>query len=317
MNFLSRKFTKFVCLIIALLTAVFPVSCKKDDVKTEYFAFPSWEAALYSVEDGSFDVAVVDSIYANYYINTLNHDKLTILKGDDFRFLSEEYSIATKKGSNVTDYLNAAIYHFQYNTASVKHSNQAGVLDVKIDDVAALFGLSDNLLTIEKPQTEIDTPYSPDSAWAKIMQLDHTFTIGITLENNNSKSYSNLPVVFFSHKGGMDGFEILLTRAIGNIYGKTVDGANCRPVNWDERKNAIENGDVDLFIGGFNKETMGKNDFDFTLPYLKNSQVLVVRKTDAESYSDLSSIKGKKITAAQSSKGERVYNEFLLDYINE
>ena len=292
------------------------VSCKKEEERKTFFAFPSWEAALYSVEDGSFDVAVVDSIYANYYVNTLGHDTLAVLSGEDFSFFNEEYRIATKKGSNVVDYLNAAIYHFQQNTASVKHSNQAGVLDVKLCDVASLFGLSDNLLKIPEPTISKDTPYSPDSAWAKIMQLDHTFTIGITLENNNSKSYSNLPVVFFSHKGGMDGFEILLTRAIGNIYGKNVDGANCRPTNWDERKSAIESGSVDLFIGGWSMETMGKDDFDFTVPYLKNSQVLVVRSSDKDNITDLNSLSGKSITATQSSRGEKVYNEILKDYIN-
>ena len=147
------------------------------------------------------------------------------------------------------------------------------------------------------------------------MMQDHTFTIGITLENNNSKSYSNLPVVFFSHKGGMDGFEILLTRAIGDIYGKKVDGANCRPTNWEERKSAIENGSVDLFIGGWSMETMGKDDFDFTVPYLENSQVLVVRKTDADKFTDLNSLAGVSITTTENSRGQKVYDNFLKNYI--
>lgn len=110
---------KLIAILLSLLTVfgcAFAIGCgEKEPEKTEeptsmtYNGVLSNSAALDELALGA-DIAVVDTAYANYYINALNHNEITILSGADFTFEKEEIVAACKKDSDIADYLTAPIF---------------------------------------------------------------------------------------------------------------------------------------------------------------------------------------------------------------
>jgi len=301
MNIFSKKIKKLLCIFFAVIMATLFLSCKEEEKEqTKFYAFPSWEASLYSVEDSSFDVAVVDSIYANYYVYTLNHNDLTVLSGEDFIFEKEQYRIATKKGSNVDDYINAGLYKFQQENVSVNYTNNNGNVSCNLAYVADDFGLKSNLITIAEPSVKTDTAPALGSDFERI--LNDGFNIGIVTEGF-TREINNQPFAGNSHLAGDNGFEILICRALGAIYNKKVDTTSTQIIDLASGKAALDNGTIDLLIGGRSAKSWGDG-LDFSVPYISNRQVIVIRTADKDKYSSYEKMKSAKFTAAENSEGE-------------
>jgi polar amino acid transport system substrate-binding protein len=129
-----------------------------------------------------------------------------------------------------------------------------------------------------------------------------------------TREENNQPFAGNSHFGGNDGFEVLLCRAIAKIYGKTVKSENEQTIEYSVAAAALDSGAVDILIGGRSSKDWG-DDFDFSVPYLSNSQVIVVRTADKDKYDDYSKMKEAKFTAAKNSKGEALIKGVINDKV--
>ena len=258
-------------------------------------------AALDELGLGS-DIAVVDLAYANYYINALNHNELMILSGEDFSFAKDEIVIACKKGSDIDDYINAALYAMQENKYKIKLNNNSEV-EYNLSDIVSDFGMAGCLLSINEPNTKINTEPSNGSAWSSLSQLK----VGFTAEGNATGNIQILPFVEVGHYNGYDGIHSLVSKSICSIYNEKFAGVKPYTfdnVIWENRKDAINNGTVDILLGNFTKESIDADDFDFTVPFLTNSTAIVIKTADKEKFTTYASMKSAKFVAVSGSKHE-------------
>jgi len=75
-------------------------------------------------------------------------------------------------------------------------------------------------------------------------------------------------------------------------------------INWDTKEVDLAAKKMDCVWNGFTITEEREEQLDFTKPYIKNRQVIVIRKDDAKKYTDTASLKAAKLTAEKSSTGE-------------
>jgi polar amino acid transport system substrate-binding protein len=67
----------------------------------------------------------------------------------------------------------------------------------------------------------------------------------------------------------------------------------CQPIDWNAKEQELNTGKIDCIWNGFTITEERTKAMDFTKPYLKNAQVVVVKKDSG--YDSLASLKGKKV----------------------
>lgn len=75
-------------------------------------------------------------------------------------------------------------------------------------------------------------------------------------------------------------------------------------INWDTKEVDLAAKKMDCVWNGFTITEEREEQLDFTKPYIKNKQVIVIRKEDAKKYTDTASLKAAKLTAEKGSTGE-------------
>ena len=129
----------------------------------EYISAPSQLDALTSLDSGSIDVAVIDSVMAGYYTsNGTYKDKLMIV--ENLVLAQEEYGIAAKKG----------------NEALISKINDAliALKDSDYKDVAEDFGLTTSLSITASATNPLAN--ASDDSWNKIVE-SKKLVIGYTV----------------------------------------------------------------------------------------------------------------------------------------
>lgn len=304
---MKKLFTIFLAVIFTITAAISLVGCNKDDDTTPteptsmtYTSYKTQDGALAELLSGSADIAVVEKTSFDYFLKTSDTDKLMILEGEDFTFESENYVMAVKKDSNVDDYINAALYKFQQENVTVNYTNNGGNVDCNLDYVADEFGLKSNLVTIAEPSITTSTAPALGSEFERL--LNEGFNVGFVVDGF-TREINNQPFAGNSHLAGDNGFEVLICRAIGAIYGKKVDTSKTDFIDYASASAAIDAGTVDILIGGRSATAWG-DDFDFSVPYISNRQVIVIRTADKDKYNAFNKMKSAKFTAAKDSEGE-------------
>ncbi len=75
-------------------------------------------------------------------------------------------------------------------------------------------------------------------------------------------------------------------------------------INWDTKEVSLNSGDIDCIWNGFTITPEREEALDFSTPYLNNKQVVVIRKADAEKFTDTKSLAAATLTAEKGSAGE-------------
>ncbi len=75
-------------------------------------------------------------------------------------------------------------------------------------------------------------------------------------------------------------------------------------INWETKEVDLNAKDIDCIWNGFTITAEREEQLDFTTPYILNKQVVVIRKDDAEKYTDTASLKDATLTAEKASAGE-------------
>ena len=120
------------------------------------------------------------------------------------------------------------------------------------------------------------------------------------------------PMGFKDENGDITGFDVYLAKELTKRLNKDVV---FQPIYWTMKESELKSGNIDLIWNGYTITDERKKNVDFSVPYLKNKQVIVtLSNSDIKSKSDLS---GKKVGAQSESsavtameKDEELYNSF-------
>lgn len=106
------------------------------------------------------------------------------------------------------------------------------------------------------------------------------------------------PMGFLDENGNFAGFDLDLAAEAAKRMGKEL---KLQPIAWDSKDMELESGNIDCIWNGFTMNNR-ENDYEWTTPYMKNRQVMVVLKDS--SYQTLADLAGKAIALQRDSSAE-------------
>ena len=80
------------------------------------------------------------------------------------------------------------------------------------------------------------------------------------------------PYGYMDENGEYTGFDLELAQAVCDLEGWTLDK---KPINWDSKDMELNSGSIDCIWNGFTMNGR-EDDYTFSVPYVDNSQVIVV-----------------------------------------
>ena len=137
----------------------------------------------------------------------------------------------------------------------------------------------------------------PDSAeeveddWAYI-QENGKMLVGITIYE---------PINYYDENGELTGFDTEFTLAVCEKLGVEAEFVE---INWDTKEVELAAKNIDCIWNGLTVTEKRKANMDFTDSYIKNMQVVVIRASDADTYTDIESLADANLVAELSSAGE-------------
>lgn len=108
------------------------------------------------------------------------------------------------------------------------------------------------------------------------------------------------PMGFVDTKTGeLVGFDIDMAKEACKRLGITL---KLQPIDWENKTAELNNGNVDCLWNGFSKTAEREQQFNLSIPYMKNNQIVLVKS--GSSYKGLDSLKGKTIGVQSDSSAE-------------
>jgi len=120
------------------------------------------------------------------------------------------------------------------------------------------------------------------------------------------------PMGFRNEDNQIVGYDIDLAKEVAKRLGVQLVP---QPIDWNAKEQELNTGKIDCIWNGFTITDERKKAMSFTKPYLRNAQVVVVKK--GSGYSTLASLKGKKVglqagsSAADALKGAAAFRASL------
>ena len=113
-----------------------------------------------------------------------------------------------------------------------------------------------------------------------------------------------VPMGFEEKNGNYAGFDIELAKYVSKKLGITV---HFQPIDWDMKETELQNGTIDAIWNGYSATDERREKVAFTIPYMQNTQILVVKKTsNIHSVEDMT---GKVLGAQNGSSGMLDFEE--------
>ena len=113
-----------------------------------------------------------------------------------------------------------------------------------------------------------------------------------------------VPMGFEEKNGNYAGFDIELAKYVSKKLGITV---HFQPIDWDMKETELQNGTIDAIWNGYSATDERREKVAFTVPYMQNTQILVVKKTSGiHSVEDMA---GKVLGAQNGSSGMLDFEE--------
>ena len=198
-------------------------------------------------------------------------DGLMVIRGIDLAV--EEYGIGFREGSDIVPEVNKI----------TKELYEDGTLK----EIAAKYDLADNLLEIveakDRSSGESDLEYIKEKG---------KLVIGYTVYD---------PMNFTNDKGEFVGFDTEYAKAVCEKLDVEPEFVE---INWDTKEMELNSKNIDCIWNGFVITEEREENLDFTVPYILNKQVVVIRKADANKYKDTASLKDAYIVAEANSLAE-------------
>lgn len=113
-----------------------------------------------------------------------------------------------------------------------------------------------------------------------------------------------VPMGFEEKNGNYAGFDIELAQYVSKKLGITV---HFQPIDWDMKETELQNGTIDAIWNGYSATDERHEKVAFSIPYMQNTQILVVKKTSGiHSVEDMT---GKVLGAQNGSSGMLDFEE--------
>ena len=113
-----------------------------------------------------------------------------------------------------------------------------------------------------------------------------------------------VPMGFEEKNGNYAGFDIELAKYVSKKLSITV---HFQPIDWDMKETELQNGTIDAIWNGYSATDERREKVAFTIPYMQNTQILVVKKTSGiHSVEDMT---GKVLGAQNGSSGMLDFEE--------
>ena len=113
-----------------------------------------------------------------------------------------------------------------------------------------------------------------------------------------------VPMGFEEKNGNYAGFDIELAQYVSQKLGITI---HFQPIDWDMKETELQNGTIDAIWNGYSETEERRQKVAFTIPYMQNTQILVVKKTSGiRSVEDMA---GKVLGAQNGSSGMLDFEE--------
>ena len=113
-----------------------------------------------------------------------------------------------------------------------------------------------------------------------------------------------VPMGFEEKNGDYAGFDIELAQYVSKKLGITV---HFQPIDWDMKETELQNGTIDAIWNGYSATDERREKVAFTIPYMQNSQILVVKKTSG--IHSVEDMMGKVLGAQNGSSGMLDFEE--------
>jgi polar amino acid transport system substrate-binding protein len=124
------------------------------------------------------------------------------------------------------------------------------------------------------------------------------------------------PMGFRNDDNQIVGYDVDLAREVAKRLGVQLV---LQPIDWNAKEQELNTGKIDCIWNGFTITDERKKAMAFTKPYLKNAQVVVVKK--GSGHSSLASLKGKKVglqagsSAAGALEGAKEFRASLAEVV--
>ena len=137
---------------------------------------------------------------------------------------------------------------------------------------------------------------SADSSWEKVKSSGQ-LVLGF------DKAFP--PMGYVDTKTGQTvGFDIDMATEACKRLGVKV---KFQPIDWDNKTAELNNGNVDCLWNGFSKTEERAKQFNLSIPYMKNNQIILVKT--GTSYKGLDSLAGKTVGVQSDSSAETALND--------
>ena len=274
---------KLFALCLLLLSILFVGGCGKPELNfgKELLSVNSQLDALTQLNNGTVDVAVIDSVMAGYYTNNGDYkDALVMVK--DLVLATEEYGIAGRKDDKeLVSKVNEAII---------------ALADSAYTDIANEFGLTESVNVNKDIKNPLEN--SDDNSWDKIVNAK-SVVIGYTV----------FAPISWEVDGKLTGFDVELAKKVfeylNDKYNAEIE-IEFKIIDWNSKETLLANGTIDLIWNGMTITEERASQMCVSIPYLKNKQVAVVKASDVELYKSTADMTNAIIGVEGGSAGEGV-----------
>lgn len=151
---------------------------------------------------------------------------------------------------------------------------------------------------------EADTPVTEDvtpelEAAPAVEDSDLAYIVGNGKMVIGITEYA--PMNYYDDAGKLIGFDTEYAEAVCEKLGVAPEFV---VINWDTKEMELEAKNIDCIWNGFTITEERKEALEFTDPYVKNMQVVVIKADNAATYVDTASLSGANLVAEMGSTGE-------------
>ncbi|KAG4100417.1 periplasmic binding protein-like II [Neocallimastix lanati (nom. inval.)] len=239
--------------------------------KANFINSSSSDESIVILNNGDVDAIVIDYTIALGSIAN-GFPNLMIVEGINFG--EEVYAVGFRYGSDMTIRLNEII--------------NSMISDGRLESLANKYNLADLYNAAVKDDGKSDMNY--------IMSKGE-LVVGIE-DNSSIMSYYN-------DNGKLIGFDIEFATTVCSRLGIYVIFKN---IDWDKKETELNDRNIDCLWNSLTVTEENHDNFEFSIGYLINRQVVVIRKSDESKYINLESLSGVKMSAGHSTIGEELFN---------
>jgi len=228
------------------------------------------DEAIKMLDNGDVDAIVTDYTIA---LHLIANDYKNLMVFEDINFGNEEYAVGFRYGSDMTIKVNELI--------------NSMIIDGRLEALAKKYNLINFYNTAMKTDGKSDMNY--------IMSKGELI---VGIEDNSP------PMSYYDSSGRLMGYDIeLLTELCSrlNIY------AIFKNIDWNKKEAELNDKNIDCFLNSQSISEENYNNIDFSIGYLINKQVVVIRKSDESKFTNVESLSEVKMSAGHSTVGEELF----------